>query len=374
MPAELRRLLGLWAASCEREEECALATVVRVQGSSYRKPGARMLITRGGERAGTVSGGCLEAEVSRKIWWLTERGPSVEEYVTSFDEDEMPAYGLGCSGTVTLLVERVPRATSSLELLQASVIRRLSSAIVTVIGTEIEDARPGSHLFISENGESGCDGLSADLQERLAPIGTDVLGRKQSRALAIDLGGARLELFAEYVAPPPAIFVFGAGDDAQPVAQMASSMGWEVTVADGRSNLATAARFSPASRVVVIDLADPLRDLPIAPSDAAVLLTHSYAQDLAILRALLPLKPGYLGVLGPRRRTRQIVEQAAASLGIDTNRAMNSVRSPIGLDLGVGSPHVIALSIVSEIQAFLSGRSALPLHIATAQVTTEVHG
>ena len=105
MPAETRKLLKLWSEARASREECALATVVRVAGSSYRKPGARMLITSGGQRAGTVSGGCLEGEVSRKIWWLTSEGAAVRDYATSYDDDSHPSYGLGCDGVVTLLLE-----------------------------------------------------------------------------------------------------------------------------------------------------------------------------------------------------------------------------------------------------------------------------
>ncbi len=118
MPAETRKLVKLWSDARLRGEECALATVVRVAGSSYRKPGARMLLTRSGQRVGTVSGGCLEGEVSRKIWWLTEQGPTVQDYSTSYDDDSQQSYGLGCDGVVTLLLERAAQANQVFEALQ----------------------------------------------------------------------------------------------------------------------------------------------------------------------------------------------------------------------------------------------------------------
>src|ERR1700734_4562416 len=104
--SELRQIVALWREAKARQEEVCLATVVRVEGSSYRKPGARMLLTRGGQRAGTISGGCLEAEVAKKAWWLTEQGPSLQRYSSFFDEDGDMPYGLGCGGTVIVLLER----------------------------------------------------------------------------------------------------------------------------------------------------------------------------------------------------------------------------------------------------------------------------
>src|ERR1700740_3070680 len=104
--AELKSILDLWKEEQQRKQEVCLATVVAVKGSAYRREGARMLITRGGRRAGTISGGCLEAEVQKKAWWLTESGSAVKRYSSFYDEDSEMPYGLGCGGTVNVLLER----------------------------------------------------------------------------------------------------------------------------------------------------------------------------------------------------------------------------------------------------------------------------
>jgi xanthine/CO dehydrogenase XdhC/CoxF family maturation factor len=366
MPAETRQLLQLWSSARARGLESALATVVRIDGSSYRKPGARMLITRDGQRAGTVSGGCLEAEVTRKIWWLTERGPCVNNYTTSFDDDSYPSYGLGCNGSVTLLLERAEQAEAVHQTLRASIEDREPSAVVTVVATTHPDAPLGSRLVHSSRREAPVTKLPPPFDQLLLQIAKEALLLRESRAIAATIERSSIELFAEYVAPPPALFVFGAGDDAQPVVHLAHSMGWQVTVADGRAHLATPARFPAAHRVAILNLDQPLANLSIGPDDAAVVLTHSYQQDLAILRALLPRNLAYLGVLGPRRRTAKIIDEVTAGASLNAERAMRSIKSPVGLDLGVGSPQVIALSIIAEIQAVLSRRSASPLHLVGA--------
>jgi xanthine/CO dehydrogenase XdhC/CoxF family maturation factor len=366
MPAETRQLLQLWSSAHARGLESALATVVRIDGSSYRKPGARMLITRDGQRAGTVSGGCLEAEVTRKIWWLTERGPCVNNYTTSFDEDSHPSYGLGCNGSVTLLLERAEQAEDVHQTLRASIEDREPGAIVTIIATTHPDAPLGSRLVLSSRSETAAAKLPPRFDQLLLQLAKETLLLRESRAITTTIERSSIELFAEYVAPPPALFVFGAGDDAQPVVHLAHSMGWQVTVADGRAHLATPARFPAAHRVAILNLDQPLANLSIGPDDAAVVLTHSYQQDLAILRALLPRNLAYLGVLGPRRRTAKIIDEVTAGASLNAERAMRSIKSPVGLDLGVGSPQVIALSIIAEIQAVLSRRSASPLHLVGA--------
>jgi xanthine/CO dehydrogenase XdhC/CoxF family maturation factor len=370
MPAETRQLLALWSDARSRGEECALATVVRVAGSSYRKPGARMLLTRAARRAGTVSGGCLEGEVARKIWWLTEDGPVVQDYNTSYDDDSNPSYGLGCDGVVTLLLERASAAEAVLASLRDAVESRIPTAIVTVIGAR-DNTLLGRRTALAQHAPAQpANGHPGDLSRLLLQTGRETLRAKETKTFSASVRGSDLELFAEYIAPPPALFVFGAGDDAQPLVHLARSMGWEITVADGRSNLATPARFPLAHHVVALD-GDDLRNLAIRPGDSAVVLTHSYVQDVLILRALLPLQLGYLGVLGPRRRTERIVDEVAPSLGIEPATVLESLRSPVGLDLGAGSPEVIALSIVAEIQAALTSRSATPLNLST---NLAIHG
>jgi xanthine dehydrogenase accessory factor len=337
--SDLGVLLVLWREASRAGDDYVLATVAHVEGSSYRKPGARMLLTSRGRRAGAISGGCLEGEVIRKAWWLTENGPVVRRYSTFFDSEGEIPYGLGCGGAVDVLLERRSTAEPLLRTLADCWDRRSACAVATVIG----GGAVGRRAIVCE-----AAGDASEL-ERMA---ARTLTRGSSLCSTAHIDGAECRVFAEFVPPRPALAVFGAGDDAQPLLQIAGSLGWYCAVADGRAHLATRERFPAADFVSGTD-SDSLRRLDLRPTDAAVLMTHSYEQDGALLRHLLPLPLRYLGVLGPRRRTHQLVAAAAAALGLDPDTCMARVHGPVGLNLGSETPAEIALAIAAEIQAEL---------------------
>lgn len=354
--SEAAKIVGLWRSAQARKEECILATVVRVEGSSYRKPGARMLLTRSGQRAGTISGGCLEAEVARKAWWLTEHASTVERYESSFDEDGHTPYGLGCGGTIELLLERGAAIASVMDALERSYTERAPTAIVTVVATH-SPATIGKRLILNARGEFSGDLLDEDLKA----LARDSLTMETSRLATLNLDGERVEVFAEYLPPVVSLLVFGAGDDAQPLVESAALLGWQVTVVDGRSHLARTERFPSATSVVAVDVSSPLTGINAERADAVVLMTHSYEQDKAALAAVLAGKTRYIGVLGPRKRTARLVADVAEPGGLDPADCMGRLHSPAGLDVGADTPAAIALSIVAEIHASLRGRNGLPL-------------
>jgi len=327
---------------------------VRVEGSGYRKPGAMMIVAVDGRKCGTISGGCLEAEVAKKAFWYTEGGPVVRPYSTSADDGDVP-YGMGCGGVVHLLLERSASALPFLERLDWAYRTRQSLAVATVLGGNAIGHRgfwPGSDLNeneltqIAATSYGGGRSFSEDLQWR--EEGT-------------------VSVRAEFRAARPGLFVFGAGDDAMPLVRLARNLGWYVVLADGRSHLSTRARFPEAHEVHVV----PARGefpLQLLATDAAAVMTHSLEQDTYFLQSLLPLRLSYLGVLGPIQRTRDILD--AVALSRDGNRAeqlsereswTHRVHAPMGLDLGGDTPADVALAIVAEIQQTLRGASGLAL-------------
>jgi xanthine dehydrogenase accessory factor len=333
--SELRQILELWRNARDHCEEICLATIVEVEGSSYRKPGTHMLLTMSGRRAGTISGGCLEKEIQKKAWWLTRSGATVQKYSTFVDEDSEIPYGMGCGGTVAVLLERGESAHRILAALEQCAERRAAMAIVSVI-----DTNPvGCQLILSENGDV--------LFESAAPEGSLVLARHalNERQSLWTTQGPR-SLFVDYVVPPTALFVFGAGDDAQPLVEFAYMLGWQVTVVDARPHLATKERFPLAEKVVS---PRSLNELLLTERSAAVILSHSYEQDRAALQELLPRELAYLGILGPRRRTERLLREVAPEIGRMVEECFTRLHSPAGLTIGAKNPAGIALAIVAEV-------------------------
>jgi xanthine/CO dehydrogenase XdhC/CoxF family maturation factor len=342
--AERRRIIRQWRQGASS----ALVTLVHAQGSSYRRPGARLLIGAE-EYAGSISGGCLEAEVVRKAAWMVRAGAVVERYSTLFDDTAEIPYGLGCGGVVDLLLEPVdtPECRALLEAIEAS-LTGVETRVATWLPESVRELRraifaaDGSAIFASA-------GLSA------VEIET---ARAASVAEELSAGIlAAQRVYVERLAAPQRLFVLGAGEDAKPVVMMAALLGWRVTVADGRAQMARAERFPEAERVVV---ASSVAELGLRAVDAVVLMTHSYEQDRALLTGLLRAAevPGYIGLLGASHRSSLLVAEAAAKLGISVAECCERVWAPVGLDLGGDGPEAIALAIIAEVQAWRQGRLA----------------
>lgn len=351
-----------------QDETGVMATLVRVEGSSYRRPGARMFIHSTGS-VGAISGGCLEGDVSRKAAWIARSGPAVERYSTLFDEildenhsidtRELP-YGLGCGGVLDVLLEPVasPEASAMLRALEAAEQGdTLYSA--TILPSLTRSVLPSSRVVVREEGTVffASSNIDPEVLSKLTLLAT---GADEAKTVSIALGKETREVFLEPLLPPQRLILFGAGDDARPLVRMASLLGWRVTVADGRAWLAQAARFPEAERVLTMsENAGNLEQLALSHRDAVALLTHSFEQDRNLLRKLLPLDLRYLGLLGARHRSRLLLTEAAAHLRWSPEEALLRVHAPIGLELGGDSPEAVALAILAEIQAALHRKTAI---------------
>ena len=366
---DLENILPLWHELETAATDYVLATVVDVEGPSYRKPGARMLIAKDGRRAGTVSGGCLEAEVAKRAWWLTESGPVVSRYSTAADDGEMP-YGSGCGGVVYVLLERRATAEPLLRALEAAFHARVPLATAAVL----ERPEIGERVFVGPTiSEERVDGEPVDdLKSTLESMALQALQSAQSIDECITIRDRATRVWVDYRAARPGLWVFGAGDDAKPIVQLARQLGWFVAVADGRSHLATRDRFPAADSVSTLPIARMISESAsiahLKSTDAAILVTHSFDQDSRIMASLLAREslPAYVGVLGPQRRTREVLAEAARLLGLEDSperieQWLTQLHAPTGLDIGAETPAAIALSIIAEIQQTLNNGSALPL-------------
>jgi xanthine dehydrogenase accessory factor len=337
---EIAQILDLWSSVAAAGEEAVLATVVKTQLSSYRLPGARLLLTQHGQRVGSISGGCLEDDVVKKAWWLTEKRPVVRRYDTTPDNEIAEGgYGLGCNGVVHVLMERVkPGHAPILDLIRDVRRNRAPAAVAHVLEPAAEI---GQRFTIGLHGE--------------APHKPPTEIEAETR-LALAAGANRLirlgdrEVFIEALAPEVRLLIFGAGDDAIPLTDLAHYLGWSVAVFDGRSHYARREKFPSADEVTVrvAGSATPAVD----PWTVAVLMSHSYSQDLDALRELAHLPLRYLGILGPNKRTAQLLDDA----GFDRARIAANLHGPMGLDIGADGPEQVALAVIAEIQATLNSR------------------
>lgn len=360
----MNALLQALAAAERHGDEAVLATVVKVEGSAYRRPGARMLIAPYGNTVGSISGGCLEADVAKKAWWLTESGePVLRRYSTGASEDEDDAdaaltFGLGCNGTVYVLLERHGRARQAtvVELLRQVRDSQLPGAAATVIAAYPRaPVRVGERLLLAPDGHLGGTLRQPQLDARVRHDLAATLAQQQSALRVYAEPRGEVEVFFEYVAPPRRLVVFGAGHDAQPLVRLAKLLEWQVTVVDGRAHFARAERFPEADAVLV---AEPQRSPALAAltaGAAVVVMTHSYSQDRHWLGAVLQGAPCYVGQLGPRERTERLlgeIRTQGASLP-----ALAALHYPMGLDLGGDTPESVAMAILAEISAVLNRRS-----------------
>lgn len=347
---EFEPILQLWKRTEQAGEPAVLATVVKTQGSSYRLPGAHLLVTSDGKRAGSVSGGCLEDDLVKKAWWFTEKGPVIRRYDTTADgEIATGGYGLGCNGTIDILLERVaPGTRSTITLASEAHAERRIAGIVHIIEPR---NLAGRHLTIDTRGSVSTNIDDPRLAAHLEAQANATLAAGDSRHFAAE----DLEAFIEALRPAIRLVIFGAGDDAVPLTKIAKVLGWQVMVFDGRAHYATSERFPLADLVAV---RQPGKAASIVdPWTVAVIMNHSYSQDQQVLQELAPVPLLYLGLLGPRKRTRQIF----ADSGLDEHLLNSALHTPMGLDIGADGPEQVALAVMAEIQASLNGRAGGPL-------------
>jgi xanthine dehydrogenase accessory factor len=335
----------------KRGQSSALATLVRAEGSSYRRPGAHLLIASDGEYAGAISGGCLEAEIVRKAAWMVRDGAIIQRYSTLFDDTAEIPFGLGCGGVVDLLIE--PAGTAECAAFISAMETSLSGA-ATIVATWLPENRRQLRRAIW-NASGKIIFRSKELEE-------ETLANLVASGFSTEPG-----VYIERLHSPLRLFVLGAGNDAKAVVKMASLLGWCVVVADGRADLARTERFPEAESVIATN---SVADLRLACADAVIVMTHSYEQDRSLLTGLLHSDaiPGYIGLLGASHRSSLLVSEAAAALGCSVAECCERVWAPVGLDLGGDGAEAIALAVVAEVQAWTQGRLAASRRLTPQRV------
>jgi xanthine dehydrogenase accessory factor len=364
---ELQDIIKAYGDVTHTGQNAAIATVVKTSGSVYRRPGAQMLLTQNGQIVGAISGGCLESDIFERAQPLLHHhaAPLVVEYDTTAGDDLVWGLGLGCNGTVQVLIESLEQesAKARLEFIAHCLQQNQPGAIATVFHTSGDINIPiASRLFLNSEGivtDHSCD------QQRVEIVLSDLVssdlpqvleaGRSQSKVYNLDAGS--VEVLIESIQPPVPLLIFGAGYDAVPVVQQAKQLGWTVTVIDHRPLYATPARFSDADRIICSQPDHLQTYLSLTSRMVAVIMTHNYLHDQELLNILLPSPIRYLGLLGPHRRTQQLLNELRTAVR-PTAKQLQRLYGPVGLDLGAETPEEIALAIVAEIQAVLADHSS----------------
>jgi xanthine/CO dehydrogenase XdhC/CoxF family maturation factor len=366
-----QQIVEAFESLCSAGQPAALATVVAVEGSSYRRPGARMIVAADGRTWGTVSGGCLERDVARRGRMLiSEPGtPLLISYET--DEEDPgeenarpivdPGPSLGCGGRIEILIHRITAADpAALSALSATVRKRRRATLATIlrVGSAPDDSvKCGSQLIRIEDepiyGRIPDPALDVILRDQLAS--DPPTGRTFSHCRHTLPRGGWADVLLEWLHPAQSLAIFGDGHDVAPLVDLAKSLGWHVNVIGTRPAAALRQRFARADELICCP-EDPTTEAANLPDDAAaIVMGHNFARDAAVLSALLKKPRAYIGVLGPRQRTARLL----AATGTTANEHL--LHFPIGLDIGAETPEEIALSILSEIRAVTTGRPGNPL-------------
>lgn len=351
---------------CAADQPSALATVVAVEGSSYRRPGARMLVAGDGRTWGTVSGGCLERDVARRARMLIpEQAPAqIVSYETDSEDGGEenarpvtdPGPSLGCGGRIEILIQRLGGITAGPMPALGAVVRerrRATVATVTRVASENSTLRPGESFAHFDDPQPAGQITGGELpvtlleQFRKSPA-ADHSFELQRHTMP---RGGWIEVLLEWLSPSQALAIFADGHDVAPLVELAKSLGWHVTVIGSRPLAALRQTFPHADQCLCCPESPAAAAVDLPADVAAIVMGHNFQRDAAALSQLLKTPRCYVGVLGPRRRTGRLL----ASIGFTGQE--DNLYSPVGLDIGAENPEQVALAIVAEIQAVTTGRA-----------------
>jgi xanthine dehydrogenase accessory factor len=397
---ELKNICNLYQRSKETGTPTVLASVVKISGSSYRRPGAHMLFSEDGIFAGSISGGCLERDVIERFDEVVRSDtPILLEYSAQDIDDEF-ALGLGCNGSITILLEmvRADRGISLVDLFDAVESSRKRVAVGTIIAaagiicasavagavtavtadadadavapapadataTATANSLIGKRIAISESGELRLDDelldhQSAEWYRQLRVACEQALACRKSCLSTITVDRSTFEMAIEVIEPSLQLVIFGGGYDAKPVAEIAHSLGMRTCLFDRRSAYANEKNF-PNCAAIIISLPDEQQIRGIVDDrSACIVMNHQIDLDRSVIACLLNSPAPYIGVLGPKRRTERMLHELEQK-GIEfQSSSLARLFSPVGVDIGAETPEEIALSILAEIKSVFQGRNA----------------
>jgi xanthine dehydrogenase accessory factor len=385
---EINDIIKAYDIATSEHKKTAMATVVHVEGSSYRRPGARMLITEDGMLTGAISGGCLEGDALRKaLLAINDQKNKLVTYDTTDEDDAKFGVQLGCNGIVHILFEPILEAIENnpLQLLKRVASKRRPAVLTTLFSLkDREDVQPGTQILFTQEEVTSMtdvaakkpDEISYEMKDSLHDESFEYIQKDVIEALNAQVSVFKnyevlvrtdqtdlknITAFIEVLKPPIALHIFGAGNDAIPLVRMATLLGWELTIIDGRRTHATAERFPDVREIIVSKSESSLEMLKIDERTVTVLMTHNYNYDIEVMRQLSETRCSYIGVLGPKKKLNRMFDELAEKGTILSTSQLKNIYSPVGLDIGAETAEEIALSIAAEIQSVFSGKNAQKL-------------
>lgn len=362
MTKEVRDILAAFKIAKQQGRQTALATIVHVEGSSYRRPGARMLVEDTGKITGAISGGCLEGDaLTKALLAINQQQNKLVTYNTLLEDDLEFGVQLGCNGIVHILFEPIDpeQKNNPIELLEKCFLQRKDAVVVTMFSLKnFHGFQPGTCYFFNEENNFSTINNKALEDEISKAAGVCFNQKKSIQQLC---GNEEFTAFVELMHPPISLNIIGAGNDAFPLVDIATVLGWDINVIDGRITHANRQRFSTVNKIIVGTSTEVIPQLEIDERSVFVLMTHNYNYDLKILPFLLQSTTIYVGILGPKKRQEKLLIKLEEEKYNFTKQQLSIIYGPTGLDIGAEAPEEIALSVLAEIKSVMASRQGISL-------------
>jgi xanthine dehydrogenase accessory factor len=369
--SELQDVLRAIEDGRERGDRMALATIVGVEGSTYRREGARLLVPENAKPIGTISGGCLEGDVREVAAEVMREGvPRLLHFDLTADDEAVWGWGLGCNGVVDVFVEPAEGAFDTAGALRKALEEQRDLVAVTVIASD-GSAAPGDRILVHPDGAAEGSLGSGNLDAAAIECALDALQEERSSMVSLP-GGA--EVFAEVLRPPIRMLVCGAGHDAIPMVRFASMLGWQVEVIDDRQQFLKQTRFPEATRLIHTEPIEAATASGVDDRSYVVVMSHNFLRDKDYLRAFLGSRAPYIGMLGPKARLERLLDELRRE-GVEHDPSdLEVVHGPAGLDMGSEGPEEVAWAVTGEILALRNGRLGGFLKDRTGPIHDRVSG
>lgn len=362
---EINNIIKSYDETIATGKKSVIATLVHLEGSSYRRPGARMLITDEGNITGAISGGCLEGDALQKaLHVLLQQKSRIVTYDTTDEEDNGFGVGLGCNGVIQVLIEPVIAADpmNHIEFLRNVINKRQKAVLVTLFSLEDKKfPQPGTCLFLDSSGNFQGTIHDSKLEQILKHDAALAYAEEKTMFKKYISADYKLTAFIECIKPAVSLVIIGAGNDVMPMVEMADMLGWESRVIDGRSSHARPERFEKSCQVLVSKPENVLEQIFIDEQTVFVLMTHNYNYDKAMLKVLVEKKVAYIGMLGPKKKLDRMLQELKDEGITLSDEQKENIFAPVGLDIGAETAEEIAVSIIAEIKVVLAGKTSQSL-------------